>query len=124
MRRLSDPLYEYVGKQIRKARKEKGYSLQKLSDEIGNIRTNRMLSAYEQGIDRPNYDIYEEIFNALDMDIDTVLSYIPIVRCKDCGHCVHLPDDNGTDQKEQPYCLRWDGVTTENDYCSHGVWCE
>ena len=49
---------------------------------------------------------------------------VPVIRCKDCGHCREL---NREDRREDLYiegvlwCTQWDEGVYPDDFCSYGV---
>ena len=49
---------------------------------------------------------------------------VPVIRCKDCGHCREL---NRGDRTENLYiegvlwCTQWDEGVYPDDFCSYGV---
>ena len=44
-----------------------------------------------------------------------------VVRCRDCAYRVEIPNGKEFNGRKPKYCWWLQQLTSENDYCSHGV---
>jgi len=119
--RISDEMYKLVGERLKAIRKEKGISLQELEGRVGGLKKKRSLAKYESGEDHPDYATLELICDALEVDVDKVCDFVPVVRCRDCKSFVMMSDVNGSEIIEIPFCFLREIETEENGYCHMGV---
>lgn len=72
---------------------------------------------YVYGSDRDKYDAWDEIIDALE-NIPTA-DVAPVVRCKDCTHCVRTTDMDGPGLFCSIWGRQWNRVQLD-DFCSCG----
>jgi len=118
--RISDAMYKFVGARLRTIRKDRGISLQELEGRVGGLKKKRSLAKYESGEDHPDYATLELICTALGVDVDEVCDFVPVVRCRYCEYYGTIPDDNGGEIKESPFCFLREIETEEDGYCDRG----
>ena len=72
--RIDQALYYELGKIIKQARINQGYSLDDLVDKLDNWKSKSTLKRYEDGISRPDIKTLELITNALNLNLDDMIA--------------------------------------------------
>lgn len=73
MTKFDRQLYVEIGKQLKEARINKGYSLDELSDALMGMKTKSTLKRYEDGESRIDMEVMQALCSILDLDMGQVI---------------------------------------------------